>query len=42
MSDWPFGDLKRNHYGVIYADPPWHFAAWSQFKELAGGTKTRY
>lgn len=23
--DWPFGDLKRNHYGAILADPPWLF-----------------
>lgn len=29
MSDWPFGDLKRNHYGAIYADPPWGFQTWS-------------
>lgn len=29
MSDWPFGDLPRNHYGAIYADPPWQFKAWS-------------
>lgn len=25
MSDWPFGDLPRAHYGAIYADPPWLF-----------------
>lgn len=29
MTDWPFGDLKKNHYGVIYADPPWSFKTWS-------------
>jgi len=27
VSDWPFGDLKRGHYGAILADPPWHFRA---------------
>jgi N6-adenosine-specific RNA methylase IME4 len=41
MSEWPFGDLKHGHYGAIYADPPWHFATWSTFKELPDGTKTR-
>ena len=25
MTDWPFGDLKRGHYGAILADPPWQF-----------------
>ncbi len=29
MSEWPFGDLKRGHYGAILADPPWPFATWS-------------
>lgn len=24
---WPFGDLRRGHYGCIAADPPWHFKA---------------
>lgn len=22
---WPFGNLPRRHFGVIVADPPWHF-----------------
>lgn len=26
---WPFGDLKRGHYGAILADPPWRFEVWS-------------
>lgn len=26
---WPFGHLHRNHYGVIYADPPWRYEVWS-------------
>lgn len=25
---WPFGGLKRGHYGAIYADPPWLFKVW--------------
>ncbi len=30
MSDsaWPFGDLPRNHYRAILADPPWGFNLW--------------
>lgn len=28
MSD-AFGDLPRNHFGAILADPPWAFKAWS-------------
>lgn len=24
---WPFGNLDRGAYGVIVADPPWHFRA---------------
>lgn len=34
-------DLPRGHYGAILADPPWHFAAWSKFKDLPDGSKTR-
>jgi N6-adenosine-specific RNA methylase IME4 len=37
----PFGDLPRGHYGAILADPPWRFEAWSEFKELKNGDKTR-
>ena len=29
MTDWPFGDLPRNHFGAIYADPPWRFKVWN-------------
>lgn len=29
MSEWPFGDLPRGHYGAILADPPWRFEVWS-------------
>ncbi len=28
--DWPFGDLPRNHYGAILADPPWKFEHWGK------------
>ena len=28
MTD-PFSNLPRGHFGAIYADPPWRFAAWS-------------
>ena len=34
----PFG-LPAGHYGAILADPPWHFTAWSKFKELSDGSK---
>lgn len=27
MTDWPFGALQPAHYRLIYADPPWRFAA---------------
>jgi N6-adenosine-specific RNA methylase IME4 len=27
---WPFGDLPREHYGVIYVDPPTRFETWSE------------
>lgn len=31
MTDaWPFGDLPRNHFGAIYADPPWHYDVWAE------------
>lgn len=33
-----FHDLPRDHFGVIYADPPWHFRAYSKD---AGGAPHR-
>ncbi len=27
---WPFGNLQKGRYGVIMADPPWHFKAYSR------------
>lgn len=29
MSD-PFAGLPRNHFGAIYADPPWSFRVWNK------------
>jgi len=26
---WPFGDLKRGHYGAVLADPPWAYKTYS-------------
>lgn len=26
---WPFGGIRRGHYGAIVADPPWTFRAYS-------------
>lgn len=26
---WPFGDLRRRHYGALLVDPPWRFRTWS-------------
>lgn len=25
-----FDDLPRQHYGAIYADPPWHYEVWAE------------
>jgi N6-adenosine-specific RNA methylase IME4 len=30
---WPFEDLRMFGYRVIYADPPWSFANWSEAGE---------
>src|SRR5690348_3398748 len=35
----PFADLPRRHYRVIYADPPWKFAAWSHRGEDRGAVQ---
>ncbi len=37
--DWPFGDLGRGGYRVLYADPPWRFAAWSHRGEGRGAVQ---
>lgn len=37
----PFHGLKKNGYGALLVDPPWNFKAWSDFKELPDGSKTR-
>lgn len=25
-----FDGLPRNHYGAVYADPPWHYRVWAE------------
>ncbi len=37
----PFAGLPRNHYGAIYADPPWAFQAWyaSGWRNRADGSR---
>lgn len=30
MNEWPFGDLPRNRYGAILADPPWRFKTYNE------------
>lgn len=40
MSD-PFAGLPRNHFGAIYADPPWDFKTWSG-KPNARGPQNHY
>lgn len=27
--DWPFGELTRGGFGVVYCDPPWSYKTWS-------------
>lgn len=36
-----FGNLPRNHFAAIYADPPWAFKAWAKDKMLKDGTSPR-
>lgn len=31
MSD-PFAGLPRNHFGAIYADPPWRWESWGKYR----------
>jgi N6-adenosine-specific RNA methylase IME4 len=38
-SKHPFSGLVRNHYSVLYADPPWQFAAWSHRGEGKGASQ---
>ena len=35
----PFSDLPKDHFRVIYADPPWSFAAWSHRGEGKGASQ---
>lgn len=42
MTD-PFHQLPKQHFGVIYADPPWRFNVWSGTKVVqARGSKSTY
>jgi len=41
VDSWPFSPLEKGKYGAILADPPWHFSAWSKYKDLPDGSKTR-
>lgn len=36
-----FDGLPQRHYGAIYADPPWHFDAWSEDKVVCDGYRSR-
>lgn len=36
-----FGDLPRNHYGAILADPPWRFRTWDQRVSIPKMRKNR-
>lgn len=35
MSD-PFEGLPRGHFGVVYADPPWHWKPWADVADTGG------
>jgi N6-adenosine-specific RNA methylase IME4 len=35
----PFAGLPRKHFRVVYADPPWRFAAWSHRGEGRGASQ---
>jgi N6-adenosine-specific RNA methylase IME4 len=30
IEDGPFSGLKKNGYGALLADPPWHFQTWGE------------
>lgn len=40
MTEWPFGDFKRGHYGVVYADPPWHWKSWADVADTPAKATT--
>ncbi len=42
--EWPFGELRRGHYGALYCDPPWGFKTWSgpEKKVASRGTVAPY
>lgn len=40
MSEDPFAELPRGHFGAILADPPWHFQSWDG-RKFSGGNQVR-
>jgi N6-adenosine-specific RNA methylase IME4 len=36
---WPFGDLERNSFGCIAADPPWRFRTWSESNQKKSASR---
>ena len=34
-----FDELPRNHFGAIYADPPWHYEVWSEGSSRTASSK---
>lgn len=39
--DHVFAGLKRNSYGAILADPPWHFQTWAGARKSGAGIACR-
>lgn len=37
-----FDDLQREHYGAIYADPPWHYKVWAEGSQNARLASAKY
>jgi N6-adenosine-specific RNA methylase IME4 len=40
--NWPFGDLKKNHYGALLLDPPWQFNCWADSDKAHGTANSHY
>ncbi len=38
----PFEGLRRNHYGAIYSDPPWHYAVWAEDSQSSRLASAKY
>jgi hypothetical protein len=39
---WPFGDLPRHSFGIVYADPTWKFTPWSPKGEGSRSAEEHY